>query len=46
VETVLQKRRTPTGWQNTVDDMMARGAKGSRSDVETVVKYLSTYYAQ
>ena len=46
VETVLQKRRTPAAWQNTVDDMMARGAKGSKSDVETVVKYLSTHYGQ
>jgi quinoprotein glucose dehydrogenase len=46
LETVLQKRRTPEAWQNTVDDMMARGAKGSRSDVETVVKYLSTNYGQ
>ncbi|MBV9155478.1 MAG: PQQ-binding-like beta-propeller repeat protein [Acidobacteriaceae bacterium] len=46
VETVLQKRRNPAAWQNTVDDMVSRGAKGSRSEIETVVKYLSTNYSQ
>jgi hypothetical protein len=32
------------GWQQTVEDMIARGAEGSDDDIEAVVDYLTTYF--
>ena len=36
--------KTPLGWQDTVDDMISRGADGSDEQAEAVVKYLSAHF--
>ena len=41
--TVVGLRRTRTAWETTVDDMAARGAKGSDEEFDAVVNYLARY---
>jgi competence ComEA-like helix-hairpin-helix protein len=36
--------KTPLGWQDTVDDMISRGADGTNEQAEAVVKYLSAHF--
>jgi putative heme-binding domain-containing protein len=37
-------RKTPEQWRKTVDDMVARGADGSKEDLDDIVLYLSTNF--
>ena len=41
--TIVGLRRTKSGWETTVDDMAARGAKGTDEEFDTVVTYLVRY---
>jgi competence protein ComEA len=46
IETVIGSRRTKLGWQQSVDDMISRGADGSQEDMEAVVAYLTKYFGK
>src|SRR5437773_1586986 len=46
VEAVIASRRTRIGWERSVDDMIARGAKGSDDEMDAVVEYLATYFGK
>jgi competence protein ComEA len=46
IETVIGSRRTRLGWQQSVDDMISRGAEGSREEMDAVVAYLTTYFGK
>ena len=46
LESVLGTRRTKIGWQQSVDDMVARGAEGSDQDLAAIVEYLTTYFGK
>lgn len=46
IETVVGSRRTEIGWQQSVDDMIARGAEGSDEDMAAVVAYLTRYFGK
>lgn len=37
-------RKTPDEWRKTVNDMVDRGADGSKTDVDNIVLYLSTNF--
>lgn len=41
--TIIGLRRTKTAWEATVDEMAARGAKGTDEEFDQVVKYLARY---
>lgn len=41
--TIIGLRRTKTAWEATVDEMAARGAKGTDEEFDQVVNYLSRY---
>ena len=41
---VTRLRKTPTEWRATVDDMVARGTDGSKTDIDNIVLYLSTNF--
>jgi competence ComEA-like helix-hairpin-helix protein len=43
LDEVLASRRTAIGWQQSVDDMISRGAEGSNQEMEAVVAYLTRY---
>jgi competence protein ComEA len=46
VGTVTGSRRTRIGWQQNVDDMVARGAEGSDEDLQAAVDYLTRYFGK
>ena len=46
IETVTGARRTKIGWQQNVEDMIARGAEGSDEDVAAVVDYLTKFFGK
>ena len=46
IETAIGSRRTKLGWQQSVDDMVSRGAEGSREEMDAVVAYLTTYFGK
>jgi competence protein ComEA len=46
IEAVIGSRRTRAGWQQTMDDMLARGAQGSDQDLAAIVEYLVTYFGK
>jgi competence protein ComEA len=46
IETVIASRRTKIGWQQTVEDMIARGAEGSDEEMAAVADYLATYFGK
>ncbi|HEY1945437.1 MAG TPA: pyrroloquinoline quinone-dependent dehydrogenase [Bryobacteraceae bacterium] len=46
IDVVTGSRQSRQGWQNVVQDMVARGAVGSASDIETVVDYLARNYGE
>jgi len=46
LETVVASRRTRIGWERSVEDMIARGAKGSDDEMDAVVEYLATYFGK
>src|ERR1700733_794475 len=43
-EMTTRLRKTPDEWRKTVDDMVARGAGGSKEDIDNIVLYLSTNF--
>jgi competence protein ComEA len=46
IEAVIASRRTRVGWQQTVDDMVARGAEGSDEELAKITEYLVTYFGK
>jgi glucose dehydrogenase len=46
LQIVLQKHHDRSEWQKVVDDMLARGARGSKDDIATVVNYLSANFGK
>jgi putative heme-binding domain-containing protein len=44
-EMTTRLRKTPDEWKKTVDDMVARGADGSKEDLDNIVLYLDTNFA-
>ena len=46
LETVTGSLRTRIGWQQSVDDMIARGAEGSDSEIAAVVEYLTAFFGK
>jgi competence protein ComEA len=46
IESVIASRRTRIGWQQTTEDMMARGAEGSDEEMAAVIEYLATYFGK
>src|SRR5260370_15050567 len=44
LENVIRSRRTRDRWTEIVDDMVARGAKGTDSEADEVIEYLSTHF--
>jgi competence protein ComEA len=46
LETVTAARRTKGGWQQTIEDMLDRGAEGSDEDMAAILSYLTTFYGR
>ena len=46
LETVTGSLRTRIGWQQNVDDMIARGAEGSDDEMQAVVEYLAKNFGK
>lgn len=46
LETVIGSLRTRIGWQQSVDDMIARGAEGSDAEIAAVVEYLTSFFGK
>ena len=44
LENVVRSRRTRDRWTEVVDDMVSRGAKGTESEADEVIDYLSTHF--
>jgi len=44
LENVVRSRRTQDKWSDIVDDMIARGPKGTDSEADEVIEYLSTHF--
>ena len=44
LENILRSRRTKDKWSDIVDDMIARGAKGTDSEADEAVEYLTTHF--
>jgi competence protein ComEA len=46
VESVTGTRRTKAVWQETIEDMVARGADGSEEDMAAILSYLTTNFGR
>jgi competence ComEA-like helix-hairpin-helix protein len=46
MDTVTAVRRTKIGWQQSVEDMVSRGAEGSDQEMAEVVEYLTKYFGK
>ena len=44
LENIVRSRRTRDKWSDIVDDMLARGAKGTDSEADEAVEYLATHF--
>jgi competence protein ComEA len=44
LENIIRSRRTKDKWSDIVDDMVARGAKGTDSEADEVVEYLAAHF--
>ena len=44
VETVTSQRRTRAQWQESINSMVARGAKGTDEELAAILEYLTTQY--
>src|SRR5271154_2136977 len=44
VETVTSQRRTRAQWQESINSMVARGAKGTDEELALILDYLTTQY--
>ncbi len=45
VETVTSQRRTRAEWQESINSMVARGAKGTEEELSLILDYLTVQYA-
>jgi quinoprotein glucose dehydrogenase len=45
LETVLKARRSAEKWEEVVDNMVARGARGSDAEIEQVIEYLARHFS-
>ncbi|HJY07189.1 MAG TPA: hypothetical protein VJ323_12800, partial [Bryobacteraceae bacterium] len=43
---ITASKRTQAEWQDTVDNMVRRGASGSDQDIQTVVAYLTAHFGR
>lgn len=46
VEQVVARRRTEKGWEQSVEEMVARGAKGTDDELDKIVAYLSAHFGK
>lgn len=46
LETVVAARRTKGAWQQTIQDMVDRGAEGSDEDMAAILSYLTTFFGR
>lgn len=46
LELVVTRPRTKIGWDENIEDMIARGAKGTDSELDAVVAYLTRYFGR
>jgi putative heme-binding domain-containing protein len=46
LEIITKTRLDKPGWEGLVDDMVSRGAQGTRDDLQKVVTYLSTNFGK
>jgi competence protein ComEA len=46
LEAVTSARHTKAGWQQIVEDMIARGAEGSDEQMEAALSYLMTFFGK
>lgn len=46
LETVTATRRTKGAWQQTIQDMVDRGAEGSDEDMAAILAYLTTFFGR
>jgi uncharacterized protein len=44
LEEITHARNTEERWGTVVDDMVARGAKGTDAEIEVVIRYLTTHF--
>ena len=44
LEMATSVRKSKEDWANTVDDMVSRGADGTREDIAKVIDYLATNF--
>src|SRR3954463_5818963 len=44
VETATGQRRTRASWQESINAMVARGAKGTDSELNAILEYLTTNF--
>jgi len=44
LEDVTGRRRTPREWNDTISEMVSRGATGTDDEIATVKRYLNRYY--
>ena len=45
IEIITSEHKTRNRWAYTVDTMVARGATGTRDEIDQVIDYLATYFA-
>jgi len=46
VEAVIGARRTRIGWEQTIDDMVSRGAEGTDEEMAAVLAYLTASFGK
>jgi competence protein ComEA len=46
IDSVIASRRTKIDWQQSVDDMIGRGAEGSADEMNAVIEYLVRYFGK
>jgi len=46
LELVVTRPRTKTGWEENIEDMVARGSKGTDAELDSVVAYLTTHFGR
>jgi competence ComEA-like helix-hairpin-helix protein len=46
IDTVIDVRRTRSGWQDVISDMAGRGADGTPQELAVVVSYLTKFFGK
>jgi competence protein ComEA len=46
LETVVNFRLSPDQWQSEVDQMIAKGAKGTDAQFDLIVRYLAAHFGR